>query len=470
MVITGLLVFSTISCEKYFDINKDPDSILDAPLPQLWTSASVNVGFTGGSDILRYSSLITQQFSGQSSGSETQTQQYEKYLISGSDLNNVWSSIYATTLNDLEQVIQKANQSNSPHYAGVAKLLKAYTYQIAVDTWGDIPYSEAQKLTANLSPKYDNDTDIYTSLLGLIDEGIDDINQATSTLSPGTNSTFYPGDFTTSKVKWIKFGHTLKLRILMHYSQINSAFATAEIANLVNSSTFFSSNDDNFEMTFTTSVGGQNPIYQFEIERPGYLAPHKTLVDMMSVKSDPRIPFYFNPAANGGGFVGSYGGAPSSPGDYSTLGVFLTGNEGEVPVRLLTYAEYNFLRAEAAVRFGIAGDAQTFFQEGIKASMEAAGVTSADITIYLATNGILLGTNEQKIQQIIQEKFVANYGVAVEPWTDWRRTGYPTLTIPANAVVNYIPRSLYYPQSEVDLNSNSTQKPDMNVKVFWDVN
>ena len=65
---------------------------------------------------------------------------------------------------------------------------------------------------------------------------------------------------------------------------------------------------------------------------------------------------------------------------------------------------------------------------------------------------------------------MANFGIAVEPWTDWRRTGFPALAVPANAVVNFVPRSLYYPQSEIDLNTNATQKTGMDVRVFWDVN
>jgi hypothetical protein len=136
---------------------------------------------------------------------------------------------------------------------------------------------------------------------------------------------------------------------------------------------------------------------------------------------------------------------------------------------MLTFAEYNFIRAEAALRFTSPGSAQTFFQAGVKASMESAGVVAADITAYLATNGTLTGTDAQKLEQIINEKFIASYGVAIEPWTDFRRTGYPALTLPSNAVVPYFPRSFFYPQSEIDLNpENVKQKAGMNVKVFWD--
>ena len=142
---------------------------------------------------------------------------------------------------------------------------------------------------------------------------------------------------------------------------------------------------------------------------------------------------------------------------------------GAAPIRMLTFAEYNFIRAEAALRFASPGSAQTFFEAGIRASMESAGVAAADITTYLAANGTLSGSAAQQLEQIINEKYVANYGVVMEPWTDFRRTGYPALTLPSNAIVPYFPRSLFYPQSELDLNpENVTQKKDMSVRVFWD--
>lgn len=468
VALTGVMLLSTTSCEKFYDINQDPDFILDAPLPQLLTSATVNIGFTAGSDLSRYTALITQQLSGMSTGATNQTQNYEKYQISGQDANNVWSSIYASILNDLELIITKSNSTNSPHYAGVAKLLKAYTYQIAVDTWGNIPYSETQKLTNNLTPKYDSAESIYTALLALIDEAIINLNASTSTLSPGTNSTIYPSAYTTSKANWIKFANTLKLRIYLHYSEKNPQFATEKMNALIGSSgvSFFSSNTDNFQMSFLASAGAKNPIDQFETARPDYLAAHKTMVDMMNVKADPRRSAYFT--AVSGNYIGTVSGGPNTPAAFSKIGTYLRGTAGEAPIRMLTFAEYNFIRAEAALRLGVTGDAQTFFQAGITASMQDAGVSAANIATYLAANGTLTGTTDQKLKQIIEEKFVASIGMVVEPWTDWRRTGYPTISIPSNAVVNYVPRSLYYPQSEIDFNPNCTQKSGLNVRVFWD--
>ena len=123
------------------------------------------------------------------------------------------------------------------------------------------------------------------------------------------------------------------------------------------------------------------------------------------------------------------------------------------------------------------GNAQTFFTDGITASMTEAGVSAPDIATYLAANGTLVGTNAQKLQQIIEEKYIALFGVSGEPWTDWRRTGYPTMSAPTNAIINNVPRTLFYPQSEIDLKGfshvsatpvvNMDFKPHFSNLVFW---
>jgi hypothetical protein len=80
-----------------------------------------------------------------------------------------------------------------------------------------------------------------------------------------------------------------------------------------------------------------------------------------------------------------------------------------------------------------------------------------------------LGTPAHKTRANNKRKYFASYGVAIEPWTDFRRTGYPALTLPSNAVVPYFPRSLFYPQSEIDLNpENAKQKSLYLHESFWD--
>lgn len=490
MIFAG--ISAVVSCKKYFDINKDPDRLPSSTnlYPQLLTSAQVNLGFEGGSDLFRYTTLMVQHMSGQAS-QPNQTYEYDRYNITGSDQNNVWSGMFATTLSDLELIIKQSTAAGAPHYTGVAKILKAYEYLKAVDTWGDIPYTEAQQLDLNTSPKYDDDEAIYSAIINLLNEGITAVNATTSLQSPGSNSVIYTGAWATVRTNWIKFANTLKLRVYLHYTKVNPTFAVNQMTTLINSSgvQFMSSIADGFQMRFYNAPSQKNPIEQFEVSRQNYLFASKFMVDMMNAKNDPRRATYFTQFPwNSGNYLGTKAGDIPTV-NYSRIHTFLRGAAtgtptpnaqggitatalsyaGDVPIRMLPYCEYLFIRAEAALR-GAPGSAQQFFTDAITASMTEAGVSAADITTYLTANGTLSGSFDQQLRQIIEEKYIAMFGVTVEPWTDWRRTGYPVLTPHSNGVTTQIPRSFFYPQSEIDLNPNCPgQKPaDLQSKVFWD--
>jgi hypothetical protein len=554
VLLAGIVLFG--SCKKDLDINKDPDRIPDSnsPIAQLLTSAQVNLGFDGGSDMFRYTTLIMQQMSGYAS-QPNQTYEYYRHNITGSDENNVWSSMNATTLSDLELIIKQG--SASPYYTGIAKILKAYQYSQMVDVWGDLPYSQAQQLTGNTQPGYDDDATIYPKLNQLLIDAVTELNATSSALTPGTNSVIYTGTFATVKNNWIKLANTLRLRLFLHYSKINPSFAVSNITTLVNSgAAFFASNADNFSMPFYDVANQRNPIAQFEVSRANYLFVDQAMLNLMSPKLDPRRPYYFtsfpyqgiplpitvNTSAataagnvltfasttgiatnmvisganipygtvstavtgttvtlsnnvTGGGvssgasivaapnvFTGvSATAPPANPNNnYSRIHTFLRGNvtagatppftySGAAPIRMLTFAEYNFIRAEAAL-LGAPGSAQAFFTAGITASMQEVGVNANDIAGYLALYGTLTGTTAQQIRQIIEEKYIASFGVSTEPWSDWRRTGYPVLAVPTTSITGAIPRTLFYPQSEIDLNPNNPgQKPaNLQSTVFWD--
>jgi Starch-binding associating with outer membrane len=493
-VVAGALMLPFASCQKFLDVNTDPNAVQQAPIEQLFTSSTASLGFFAGSDLHRYSALLTQQLSGQGAGASTQTQEYERYNIAGSDLNNAWNLAYSTVLSDLELVIQKASKENCAHYGGCAKIMKAYTFSLLADGWGMIPFTDALKFGENLNPKFDDASTVYPALIAMIDAGIADI-KATSLKSPNTNSTIFSGAWSASQPRWEAFANALKMRLWLHTIKVDKAKALAAMTTL-SAGTLMTSTADNFQMPFLNVSRQQNPIHQFELDRVNYLFSNATMVDMMNAKVDPRRPRYFiSYPIYSGLYKGAKGGDAASI-NYSRMHIYLRGDttaaatvpaggtsgnytyNGTAPIRMLTYAELQFIRAEAALLNGgmlgtIAAD--SFFRSGIRASMSQAGVTAAAAEAYInATtggvgNGVLTGTDDAKIKKIIEEKFVANYGVVMEPWSDWRRTGYPTITKPINALGAAIPRSLFYPQSEIDLNPNAPkQKADMSVRVFWD--
>jgi hypothetical protein len=488
-VVLGGLAFSTFACQDFLDINKDPNAVLDAPIEQVYTSAIVSLGFFAGSDLDRYSTLIAQQWSGTL---PNQTGEYERYNISGTDVNNSWNLVYSTTLSDLELVIQKADKEKSPNYGGVAKILKAYTFSLLVDAWGNVPYSEALKFTDNTSPKFDDAASIYTALIASLDVAIADINNTASVKSPGANSSIYTGTWAAQKPKWERLANTLKMRMYLHYSKVDKAKAVAEITKLTTAN-LMTGIADNFQMPFFNVSGQQNPIAQFEVSRGNYLFGNAYMVDMMNTKADPRRAKYFVTfPLYSGNYKGSPSGNLASNIKFSRLFTYLRGDtlnaapitaaadgsvsatqytfSGVAPIRMLTFAEYNFIRAEAAV-LGVAGaTAESFYLAGIRASMSMAGVTTAAADAYIAANPFpATGTDAEKIKRIIEEKYIANFGVVMEPWTDYRRTGYPALTVPSNALFPAVPRTLLYPQSELDRNVNApTSRIEPTERVFWD--
>jgi Starch-binding associating with outer membrane len=487
--VVGGLALATVSCQDYLDINKDPNAVVDAPIEQLFTSATGSLGFYGGSDMERYSCLISQHLSGTA---PNQTGDYERYLLSATDLNNSWDLAYSTILSDLELVIQKAVTEKSPNYGGPAKILKAYMFQLLVDAYGKVPYTEGLKFTKITSPAYDDGSTIYPALITLLDEAIADVNNTTSAKSPAANSTIFTGAWSAQKPKWERLANTLKMRLLLHYSKIDKAKAVTEIGKLA-AANVMASNADNFQMAFFNVPGQYNSIHQFEISRANYLFANATTVDMMNAKSDPRRSKYFTTFPL---YSGLYKGSPAANlasnlkfsrlftylrGDTTTSGAITPAADGSIsstqytytgaaPIRLLTFAEYNFIRAEAAV-LGVAGvSADSFYRSGIRAAMSMAGVTAAAAEAYVVANPFpTAGTDADKIKRIIEEKYIASFGIIMESWTDYRRTGYPVLPLPAGAQYPAVPRSFLYPQSEKDRNPNSpAQKADLSERVFWD--
>ncbi|SHJ12636.1 Starch-binding associating with outer membrane [Hymenobacter daecheongensis DSM 21074] len=463
------------SCDSFLDVNDNPNAVVSAPASNALVASQTALGFLSGSDLHRYSSIIVQQFSGQG-GSANQVVQYDRGVITGTDVNNVFrTTIYAAALADMQQLIN-VNQASSPVYAGIAKIMQGYLYGITVDCFGDIPYTEALKFAANGSPKYDKSEDVYKSLIVLIDAGIDDLKKP-SALVPGADDLIYGGNL----ARWEQFANTLKMRLYVHYYPKFPQEATKGIGDLLTAKApVMTSIADNFQLRFETVVGKTNPIDQFERSRPNQIFPSATLVSIMNTKVDPRRPSYFTEFGGAGQYTGAASGtggtgAPST--SFSRMNTYIRGArtgtglqdyDGSAPIRMVTYAEYQFILAEYYGRTGNLASAKTAFEAGITASMDMAGVAAAARTAYIAARPALTASNY--LQQIIEEKYVASLGVVAEPWTDYRRTGFPQLPLPSTSQVSAILRILPYSDADRAANpANTPLRADLTVpSVFWD--
>jgi hypothetical protein len=495
-------MWAGVGCESVLDVNIDPNKTATNPPNLILTSAEAQLGFMMGADFNRFTALFVQQIAAQNG---RQTEAWDAYVIQPTEVNGAWrTNLYAGLLADTEEIIKKGTTIH-PAYLGIAKAIKAYGYSIATDVWGDVPFTEALKGTENAQPKPDKSQDVYNGLIALLNDAISDLRKTSVLTAPATDDYIYSGNVQ----RWIRFANTLKLRLYLHMANGPGFNATAvrDFVSTTPATDFMTAVADDFQMRFDNVAQRQNPIHQFIVLRTDDVCTSSTMVNLMNGKSDPRRPSYFTPApfspanlttppTGTTGFAGLRNGTagggvnnnlsrihtfvrgavtsatiPAGP----SLGVAALTYAGNAPLNMLTFAEYNFIRAEMALRYGTAGDVEVFYRAGIQASMTDAGVAAAATTAYLATPAGTLGTGADALQKLIEEKYVANFLVGVEPWNDWRRTGFPVLQpIPSSSNPGNsgrFPRALPYPQQEVDANPSlkAIQRNNLSERpVYWD--
>lgn len=497
---TGLLALP--GCTDFLDVNIDPTRTIANPPNLILPSVQGQLGFNTGGEVGRFTLLFAQQLAAQAG---RQTEAWDAYVLQPTEVNNLWrDAYYAGVLADLEQII--AAQNVNPAYGGIARALKAYTYSVITDLWGDVPFTQAIQGTENVQPAPDRSSDIYPRLITLLDEAIVELKKTSPLAGPtSTDDYIYAGN----TARWVKFANTLKLRLYLHMLNVPS-FDPAPVRAFITSTPaaeFMASPAEDFQVRFDVLARRQNPTHQFILDRQDDIAAGATIVNLMNGKRDPRRASYFTPApfssalltnppaTEEGGYRGLVNGTAggSVSNNLSRLHTYVRGAvtsttipagpnllvtgltyAGNAPVRMLTFAEYNFIRAEMALRYGAPGNAEEFYRAGIAASHTMAGVPAAQATAYLASSAGTLGTGAAALQKLIEEKYVANFMVPLEPWNDWRRTGFPGLfTIPTAVSPGNngrVPRALPYPQQEVDANPNLQQRTLLSDRpVYWDV-
>ncbi len=157
-----------------------------------------------------------------------------------------WEGLYSAIAN-LNVIIQRGPEENRFVYAGIAKILKAYTFSMLVDVYGDVPYSEFNKFEEGITqPKFDKGSDIYPELFKMIDEGIADINNTTPNASkPGNDDYIYKGNTTN----WIKAANTIKLKLYTQVRLVQDVKAQVT-ALLASPSTLINSQAESFMMPY----------------------------------------------------------------------------------------------------------------------------------------------------------------------------------------------------------------------------
>jgi hypothetical protein len=461
----SLGLMAGMSCKKFLDVNKDPNRPEDVAekllLGPIELSIANNIAAAADQSVPAFSNHFMQIIA-----YNQPVPNFGTYQLTPSDLSPTWSSLYATCLENLQLLIEKADAGNRPNYAAVGRILTAYCLGFGTDAWGDIPYTQAFKGTLLTTPVYDKQEDIYKAIQSLLDKAIQDIDK-NATLKPGTEDFFYYNSTTKASdmAKWKRLAYSLKARYYMHLIKApgTTAVAQADLA-LTAITNGMTSNADDLKFPFIGGAGTENR-WNLTMKPVSTLIMAKTIVDTLVNRNDPRLSILIAPAVSDGAYrgrlIGLTGTLPNLN-TFSQLGNFY-GAAG-APGYVFNYTEVLFLKAEATlIKSGFAA-AQPIYTDAVTAAMTKLNVPAGSITTYLASRGTLTAANA--LQRIMEEKSIANF-LSPENYTDWRRTGFPTIPpIPGISIAT--PRRFVYPQSELNTNPQAQHTATPATKVWWD--
>ena len=501
-------VIVTAGCKKdSFDINKNPDDITDA-------SITASVLLPGA--LQATSSQIAGEWwfigwwmgHGARSGSYQTFNEEETYQFTNDFHVSVWTGLYSNA-NAYNLVINKAHESGAGIYEAIGRTMKAHNFQMLVDIYNNVPYSEAFNGAGTPTPKYDKGIDIYKDIFKQLDTAIiilSDEELTDASKNPEIESTdlVYAGDVHM----WMKFINTLRLRMIIHlHSGMDGATSVpgidiAEQVSKITEDGFIGAGESALVNPGFSGTKPQPYFRFFDTDENGtgarrdWARASEYAIKYYNWDGDPRIDqFYVAPT---GGHKGIPFGTPS--GDDAPTGSALSTVRGpglspdgaESRAWILTSFESYFLQAEARHRGVISSgpSALDLVNAGITESFVFLGLTEDDAIDYMNYNATYPDVDYSAegggLETILSQKWFALNSIApYEIWTDYRRTGMvygapggfdagPTISIDPGNTATSIPVRLFYPQNEYNYNATNVEAEGtidvFTNKIFWDLN
>ncbi|HRI22257.1 MAG TPA: SusD/RagB family nutrient-binding outer membrane lipoprotein [Panacibacter sp.] len=482
-------------CSKdYFDVNADPNRTTDDNItPELiFTQAATNVsmrhiGASPGSEGSTIDLQFAQDWVGYmcNTGDFALPQIESSYNIDFAFGDNAWQRDYAT-LFDLYKVKTKAQEQNNKVLAGAAMILSAKLFQDVVDTYGDVPYSQAFQTDVYKYPVYDKAQDIYNALQLSLDSAITYMDETASAAFVNADVVNH-GD----QAKWQKFANTLKLRLLIRQSEVSGFNPSGEIAKIEAKGGVLGAGESvSVNPGFSNAQFKQSPFYgnygfttNGNKAATGY-APNNYILNILLSTNDDRITKFFTTV--GGFYVGcDYGVVTGNPfgAQASYFGAGIAKGDAQDKWLILSF-ESMFFIAEAIARGWITdqGTAQAAFEAAVTESFVWLGVDDAEAAAanYIAGNDIANWNNagetaEEQAKFIALQKYISLTCIdAREAWADQRRLNFLPegfITLNPSRLADELPLRLLYPQSEYTTNAASVQAVgtinQFTTKIFW---
>lgn len=388
----------------------------------------------------------------------------------------MYENYYLHIFNNTRRIIAQCDADGNKGLAGVMRIVQAYGTLMTTDAHGPIPYSSILSGKNEVYFEFDSQKDLFKAMFTDLDQAMTDINgmQSDELAKLKSFDCWCSGD----KDLWIKVANTMKLRLALRLSKRETEASSVgmnlkAIATEATKNTLATVNKD---ILIDKSL--ENEMWlMFAWGDCGFNA---NLATLMTGMKDPRQPLYMtkntsdikNLSGNvtvkaGDEYLGIRfaSGLPAKPNSWGNFSGWIQGDNGSsyaMPLPIMKAAESYFLLAEAKLRWDIGSESvKNLYENGIRVSMQnelayrgnyanvksyPEGVidayingTTTQIDFVDPVNPALstpavnkLGvkwdeaaTNEQKLERIITQKWLALFPLSIEGWAEQRRTGYP---------------------------------------------
>lgn len=260
-----------------------------------------------------------------------------------------------------------------------------------------------------------------------------------------------------------------------------------EIMDNPNQYPVFTGNEDNATVFYAGTTPFENRYGKESASSFDGRRVARQIIRMMAEQQDPRTSSYF--IQKGGSWNGLPSGATSQETvaeNVATLNKAVLGNYSS-PYSIMKYDEVLFIFSEAAKTGAVPGGdtkAEDYYKEAIRASIKYwIGVDPAKTGIEDTTIDNFIrdyAPYDYTLENILNQKYIAQFWNGYEAWHDYRRTGYPDLKI-GNGTFNdhILPTRFAYPTNNATTNpanyavaverlkADYKSNDDMKAPVWW---
>ncbi len=497
IIALALAVFTLGSCQKFLDVNENPNQPgsgtlpLSAKLPAALVATAIQE--TGQ---LNQLGAFWGGYWGTNNEAISQFVDIKTYngpaIRHQRDGIKIWETSY-TNLLYYQLIREEADQENHLFYGGVARIMQGWHFLRLVDVYNGIPFDDALQGTAFITPRYEDGKTVYEKSIDLITEGIELVKSASSgsTIDPGKNDLIFKGN----RSLWAKFGNTIKLRALIRQSEAdNAAYISAEIAKIASEGSGFLTAGESALVNPGYTEANPNSFWSSYYRDPSgasaanreNIRPTIFVIDAYQQRNDPRLEkLYVDVESEYKGVIfGNPSVAPEYGRDATSAFRGPAENGGQPaalfksPVQALVLMgafESLFLQAEAAARGWITGSsAKALYEEAIKESFKYMEVGAGAFDAYNAQATVDLDAAPDKIERIAEQKWLALNSISsIEAWNEYRRLGVPAIPNSLEAPTpTSRPQRLMYPETERMTNNENASALGsddlLNAKVWWD--